>query len=148
MLDDGDIDQNDADKFFEGVRNFFVKTCNYCVESLQLDDVFIKHSVLVDFEKRNEVTFHYRQTISQTFNKIHKAIVQDPSILNVVEEEFLDYQALSNHYIPDNIWGSAKLSDNGHRTDGIWGHPKPKLPLLSKIAESVLVVLHSNASQV
>ena len=75
-------------------------------------------------------------------------IVQDPSILNVIEEDFLDYQALANHNIPDNIWGSAKLSDNGHRTDGIWGHLKPKLPLLSKTVESVLAVLHSNASEV
>ena len=30
-------------------------------------------------------------------------MIQDPSILNVVEE-FLNYQALLNHDIPDNIW--------------------------------------------
>ena len=86
------------------------------------------------------------QTIPQIFNRIHKAIVQDSSILNVVGE-FLDYQAPSSHNIPDNIWQSAKLSDNGHWMDVTWGYLKPKLILLSKIAESVLVVPHSNASE-
>ena len=148
MLDDGDIDQNDVDTFFEGVLNFFVKAYNYFVAWLPLDDGFIKHSIRIDFEKRNEATFDYIETILQTFNRIHKAIVQDQSILNVVEEEFLDYQALSNHDFLCNIWESAELSDNGHRTDVTWGHLKPKLPFLSKIAESALVVPHSNASEV
>ena len=52
-------------------------------------------------------------------------MIQDPSILNVVEE-FLNYQALLNHDIPDNIWEWAKLSENGHQMDVLWGHLKPK----------------------
>ena len=43
------------------------------------------------------------QAILQIFNRIHKAAVQDPSILNVAED-FLDYQTFLNHKIPDNIW--------------------------------------------
>ena len=66
------------------------------------------------------------EAILQIFNIIHKAIVQGPFILNVVKE-FLDYQTLSNHDIPDKIWESAKLSDNGYQTNVIWGHLKPKL---------------------
>ena len=53
MLGDGDIDQNDVDKIFHSVYNFFVKAYKYYVEWSSLDDAFIKHSVLVDFEKRN-----------------------------------------------------------------------------------------------
>ena len=68
----------------------------------------------------------------------------DPSILNFVEE-FLDYHALLNHDIPDNIWEAAKLFENGHQKDVMRGLLKPKLPHLSKIAESVLVVLCSNS---
>ena len=37
LLHDGDIDQNDAHKFFDSVHNFFVKLYNYCVEWLPLD---------------------------------------------------------------------------------------------------------------
>ena len=81
---------------------------------------------------------YHIEAILQIFNRIHEAIIQDPSILNVVE----DYQILSNHDVPDNIWGSPKLSDNGYQMDIIWGHLKPKLLSLSKIAESVLVVSH------
>ena len=69
---------------------------------------------------------------------------KDPSILNVVEE-FLDYHALLNHDIPDNIWEAAKLFENGHQKDVIRGLLKPKLPHLGKIAESVLVILCSNS---
>ena len=69
---------------------------------------------------------------------------KDPSILNVVEE-FLDYHALLNHDIPDNIWEGAKLFENGHQKDVIRGLLKPKLPHLGKIAESVLVILCSNS---
>ena len=68
----------------------------------------------------------------------------DPSILNFVEE-FLDYHVLLNHDIPDNIWEAAKLFENGHQKDVMRGLLKPKLPHLSKIAESVLVVLCSNS---
>ena len=84
------------------------------------------------------------EAILQIFNRTHKTFVQDPYILNVVEE-FLDYQAFSNHDIPENIWESAKISDNGHQMDVIWDHLKAKFPYLSKIAESVLVVPHSNS---
>ena len=97
---------------------------------LALDDAFIKHPVLIDFQKRNEVRFDYIETILQIFNRIHKVVPEDPSILNIVEEEFLDYQALSNRNIPDNIWESGKLFDNGHQMDVTWSNLKPKLPFL------------------
>lgn len=35
----------------------FVKVHNYCVKWLQIYDAFIKCLVLVDFGKRNEITF-------------------------------------------------------------------------------------------
>ena len=83
------------------------------------------------------------EAILQIFNRTHKTFVQDPYILNAVEE-FLDYQAFSNHDIPENIWESAKISNNGHQMDVIWDHLKAKFPYLTKNDESVLVVPHSN----
>ena len=59
------------------------------------------------------------EAILQIFNRINKAIVQDPSILNVAEE-FLDYRALLNHDISFNIWESVKLSENGHQMDMLY----------------------------
>ena len=89
---------------------------------------------------------YHIEAILQIFNRINKAIVQHPSILNVAEE-FLDYRALLNHDIPDNIWESVKLSENGHQMDVIFDHLKPQLLHLSKIAESALVVPYSNSSE-
>ena len=89
---------------------------------------------------------YHIEAILQIFNRINKAIVQHPSILNVAEE-FLDYRALLNHNIPDNIWESVKLPENGHQMDVIFDHLKPQLLHLSKIAESALVVPYSNSSE-
>ena len=50
----GDMSQNDVDCFFNRVHDFFKKAFNYCVKWLLLDDSFIKNSVFVNFEKRND----------------------------------------------------------------------------------------------
>ena len=76
--------------------------------------------------------------------------MSDPSILNAVEDEFINYQAMNENDIPQTIWEAAlvgDIRDNQHRMDIIWGYLKPKFPLLTEIALSVLVIPHSNASE-
>ena len=70
-------------RFFDDVCNFFVKM-GRC---LPVDKAFIKCSAFTDFEKRNERTFVYRQTIFQDFIKIYKVAAEDSSLLNFVEEQ-------------------------------------------------------------
>ena len=147
LFDNGDIAQNDVDCFFNGVCDFFVKAFNYCVKWLPLDGSFIKNSVFVDFEKRNDINFDSIQEVIQSFNVINNKLIEDPSLLNTVEEEFMDYQAQTKDDIPSSIWEAVKLSENSYRMDVIWGYLKPRLPHLGEIAESVLVIPHSNASE-
>ena len=59
----------------------------------------------------------------------------------------MNYQALSKHNISGSIWESAEIGDHYYRVDVIWSHLMPKLSNLSEIAESVLVVPHSNARE-
>ena len=91
MFGNGDIAQNNVDCFFNGVRDFFVKAFNYCVKWFPLDDSFIKYSVFVDFEKRNDINFDSIQEVIQSFHVIKNKLVKDPSLSNVIEEEFTDY---------------------------------------------------------
>ncbi|CAB3994372.1 PREDICTED: uncharacterized protein LOC106702191 [Paramuricea clavata] len=52
--------------------------------------------------------------------------------------------------IPRNIWEAAQIGDiqdKQYRMDVIWGYLKSKLPLLGKIALSVLVIPHSNTGE-
>ena len=120
---------------------------NTSLQWLPLDDQFLKHCVFVDFEKRSKVTFENIQEVINSFSRINATIINDPAILDTVEEEFLDYQAMAESDIPNDIWEAALKSDGEHRMDIIWGHLEPKLPSLGAIALSVLVVPHSNAGE-
>lgn len=117
--------------FFDDVCIFFVKM-DKC---LPFDKAFIKCSAFTDFEKRNEITFVYRQTIFQDFIKTYKVAAENSSILNFVEEQFIDYLAFSRYHISENIGESAKTSDNDYQMDLIWAtifpnNPFPILPIL------------------
>ena len=77
-------------------------------------------------------------------------VMSDPSLLDEVEEEFMDYQAMSDDDVPQRIWAAAlvgDIHDNQHRMDVIWGYLKEKLSRLTEIALSVLVIPHSNAGE-
>ena len=124
LFSNGDIAQNNVDCFFNGVRDFFVKAFNNCVKWLQLDDSFIKSSVFVDFEKRNGISFDGVQEVIQSCNVIINNLTEEPSLLNTVEEEFMDYQAMTKDNILSTIWEAAKLSDNSYYMDVIWCYLK------------------------
>ena len=150
LLEDGDVDQSDLDKFFDAVWAFFVKAYEYCVQWLPFDNVFIKHCIFVDFKRRVEVSFADVEQTINCFKRIHEMLISDPSLLDLVEEELMDYQAMSDNDIPQMIWDTAlvgDIRDNLHRMDVIWGYLKEKLPRLTEIALSVLVIPHSNAGE-
>lgn len=84
--------------------------------------------------------------------RINEVISETPSMLNELEEQFLQYQSLTENDIPDHVWDSASVSadepasaDRHYRMDVLWGHLGTMFPQLSEIALSVLVIPHSNA---
>ena len=63
-----------------------------------------------------------------------------------MEEQFLDYEAMSQYDIPWNTWKAAEIGNEKlYRIDVIWGYLRAKLSPLSDIALCDLVVPHSNA---
>ena len=61
-------------------------------------------------------------------------IMSDPSLLDEVEEEFMDYQAMSDNEVPQRVWDAAlvgDIRDNQHRMDVIWGYLKERCQFLS-----------------
>ena len=94
-MNEGDITEAQVGVFYDGVRQFFVTTYKYCVKWLPLDDPFIKSCIFVDFERRNSVTFDDVQTVISSFTRIHSKLVEEPVLLNTVEEYFMDYQSLT-----------------------------------------------------
>jgi hypothetical protein len=127
-----------------------MKAYEYCVQWLPLDNIFLTNCVFVDFHKQAEVCFsHIEETIG-CFKRVYEGILNDPTLLDSVEEQFLDFQGMCETDIPRNIWEAAQIGDiqdKQYRMDVIWGYLKSKLPLPGKIALSVLVIPHSNAGE-
>ena len=73
--------------------------------------------MFVDFEKRTSVSFsHIEQTVSR-FTRIHERLVEDVSMLNAVEEQFLDYPASVESDIPESVGDPAQITDEQHAKD-------------------------------
>ncbi|MGH0170216.1 UNVERIFIED_CONTAM: hypothetical protein FKN15_058767 [Acipenser sinensis] len=82
----------------------------------------------------------------------------DPKEQDKLSDEFLDYQLMEEKDIPRSIWEQAvsRVSEQEvyHRMDKVWAHMAtikspvtgmPKLPRLSKVAQLILTLPHSNA---
>ena len=102
--------------------------------------------MFVDFEKKNDINFDSIQEVIQSFMIINNKLIEDPSLLNTVEEEFMDYQGLTKDDILSSIREASKFFDNDYRMNVIWGYLKRRLPHLGEIEKSVLVIPQSNAS--
>lgn len=83
------------------------------------------------------------------------------SELTKLREEFVEYQLLDDHVIPQSIWDAARVvideesGDRKYRMDVIWhyisnlrgGDGCDRFNRLSKVAKLVLVIPHSNAGE-
>ena len=83
---------------------------------------------------------------------------QSPRQMDVLPEEFVEYQLLQNEDIPPHVWDKASIVDDDHtyqRMDIVWHHistlkaPDGRLRFshLSKIAMLVLIIPHSNGEE-
>ena len=136
------------DNVFDGARAFFSRVYEYCVKWLPLEDPLLKHCQFVDFEKRRNSSFDCVLRTIEHFSTIHAKLIEQPELLDTLEEEFLEYQALMNDDITQSIWNETLIQDTSqtehHRMDMVWGNLRQRFPLLSEVALSILVIPHSN----
>ena len=83
----------------------------------------------------------------------------NPETINVLSEQFLDYQLLNDHDIPNSGWQNACTMDDDrnkyYRVDILWGYiskmkdciGKHNFDILFNVVKLVLVLIHSNASK-
>lgn len=147
LLDEGEVEQQTVDGFFDGVRAFYTRSYNYCIQWLPLNNLFLKSCRFVDFAKRATVSVSDVEQTVASFTRINERLVTDTVMLDAVEEQLLDYQSMCSDDIPKDIWEAAKAGEEVYRMDVVWGYLKDKLPQLSEIALSVLVIPHSNAAE-
>lgn len=149
-LDDGSIDEDEADRFYDAVRSFYETAYDYCVKWLPFDDPLYKVSKFIEFSNRASSTFDELTDLVTKFPSRFN-LISDPVQLDLLEEEVQLYQSLSETEVPRNVWEESVVRTRGersyHRMDMVWNHLWKSLPKLSRIALFLLTIPHSNAAE-
>ena len=145
-------------RFYNAVAAFYRAAAQYAVAKLPFNDKVLENSRFVNFEKRREHDFTIVEFFLQRFPHHLQMTVEEQEKL---QEQFIDYQLLSNNSIPQHVWNDAtvKTDEDGtpclFRMDVIWGQLNaiksadgaPRFHLLAQVALTVLCLPHSNAEE-
>ena len=86
----------------------------------------------------------------ESFDAVNWQLIERPELLDMLEEEFMEYQVMLKGDVPHDIWDEAFVNDisqSDHNCiEMVWGYLRQWFPLLNKIASAILVVPHSNAA--
>lgn len=157
LLDEGDICPADQRKFFKGVRAFYVKATSQALHKLPFDDCILNHSRFLNFERKEESTF---DSVEYFCVKYSNLLQFTPAQMDMLQEEFVDYQLLQKSDIADVVWKEALVYEDEnekqyYRMDVIWGYISNvrnidssfRFLYLSKLAKLILIIPHSNAGE-
>ena len=113
----------------------------------------MKHSIFADLSKRESASIDgvlfFVETFYLNFN---------PETMNLLSEQFLDYQLLNDHDIPDSVLQNTCTMDDDrdeyYRGDILWVYisqmkdciGKHRFDILLKVVKLVLGLPYSNAS--
>ena len=107
LFEDGEISALDRQKFFAGVVTFYSKAFSYGVEKLPINDFVLRHSIFADISKKESVSIYDVLFFVEKFY-----LNLNPETINLLSEQFIDYQLLNDHDIPDSVWQSACTMDD------------------------------------
>ena len=111
----------------------------------------------MNFERRGECGFDSVEFFVHCYS--HLQGLTSPSEMELLQEEFISYQLLSDTDIPSRIWDEAKVGEDEdvhYRVDVLWKYlcqiqrvdsSELKFLRLIQVAKVVLVIPHSNASE-
>ncbi|KAJ4935209.1 hypothetical protein JOQ06_016745 [Pogonophryne albipinna] len=151
----GEIPSGDVTKFNKAARGFLLRSTEYALKKLPLNDPLLPHAEFVDFRQRQNS--HVDDVLYFVQRYKHLLPFEDPREQDRISDEFLD-QMLEETDIPDMVWKGALVSvgeeEQFHRMDMVWAHlttqksrvtGKEQFPRLGKVAQLVLCLPHSNA---
>lgn len=160
LLDEGDISTHDQERFYAGVRAFYIDAASQALKKLPFNDCVLKNARFLNFEAKEECTFDSVEFFCAKYSNL---LQLTPTDMDRLQEEFTDYQLLEKSVIPDMIWKEAVVYNEDtevsnkqyHRMDVVWGYLSGmknldgslKFGLLSSVAKLVLVIPHSNAGE-
>ncbi len=87
--------------FYDAGGAFYRAAAQYAVAKLLFSDKVFENSRFVNFEKRREHEFTTIEFFLQRFPDHLRMSVEEEEKL---QEQFIDYQLLSNDDIPQHVW--------------------------------------------
>ena len=124
------------------------------MEKLPINDSVLKHSIFADISKRESLSIDDVLFFVEKFR-----LNFNPETINLLSEQFLNYQLLNDHDIPESVWQNpCTMHDDRnkyYRVDILWGYTsqmkdcigKHRFDILFKVVKLVLVLPHSNATE-
>ena len=86
---------------------FYSEAFSYRVEKLPINNSVLKHSIFANISKRESVS------IGDMLLFVEKPHLNfNPETINLLSEQFLNYQLLSDLDIPDSSWQSVCTMDD------------------------------------
>ncbi|XP_064422522.1 uncharacterized protein LOC135360046 [Latimeria chalumnae] len=157
LTNEGDTSPATKKKFFSAVRAFYSSVTKYAFEKLPLNDEVLKNATFVNFDVKEDCTF---EQVEYFIDRYKHLFSLNPAEMEMLQDEFVDYQLLHRSEIPQYVWDEALQTDTNdtvkcYRMDSIWAHlsnvKNPagpmRFPSLSRVARLVLVLPHSNADE-
>ena len=77
---------------------FYSEAFSYGVEKLSINDSVLKHSIFADISKRESLSI---DDVLFFVEKFHLNFNQET--INLLSEQFVDYQLLNDHDVPDSV---------------------------------------------
>uniref|UniRef100_H3A161 HAT C-terminal dimerisation domain-containing protein n=1 Tax=Latimeria chalumnae TaxID=7897 RepID=H3A161_LATCH len=158
LTNEGDISPATKKKFFSAVRAFYSSVTKYAFKKLPLNNEELKNATFVSFDVKEDCTFEQVEYFVDRYKHLFSL---NPAEMEMLQDEFVDYQLLHRSEIPHYVWVEATLQTDTndtvtcYRMDTVWAHlsnvKSPaghmRFPSLLRLARLVLVLLHSNADE-
>lgn len=148
---EGDLSSVQRNTFFNGVREFYCAAVEYLESRFCFNEPVFEHAVWANFYKRQQATFSSVMFFVEKYSDILNFAPRD---IDLLQDQFVDYQLLPTDFLPPAVSGSgqgtcfARLDDvwtflaKARHADGQYWFPH-----LSKVAEVVMLIPHSNAEE-
>ena len=122
LFAEGDITHAQYSKFFQGVREFYVKAMGYALSNMPMNDEVLTNAKFVNVMSRDEASLAQVEYFVERFSNLLP--YSSPQEHDKLGEQLIEYQLLDDSEMPESVWKSATIQEDESvtycRMDVIW----------------------------
>ncbi|CAB4028208.1 Hypothetical predicted protein [Paramuricea clavata] len=103
LIEEGDISPALQNALYKSVRAFYVRTLEYAIDNLPLNDDLLENAKLVNFNRREYAELSEVEYFVNRFELLLS--FQSPQEMDKLSEEFVEFQLLCDDDIRKQIYG-------------------------------------------